>query len=388
MGDLKVEVVEIEKVQNHENADRLSIATVFGYSVVVGKDSYKAGDHAVYFPVDSILPADLEDVIFAGGKMKLSKHRVRAARIRGCVSQGLLVDIPKIKAYMLRNHDFQVEPWYIRVGEDLTEDLGVTKRDPEANKPAVLKGNQAPKRETSPFFRKYTSIQHLKKFNTAFEHGQEVYITEKIHGTNFRAGWVPTVARSYTDRFRIKLSNSRFTLIRMLGLPKFTFVFGSHNVQLKPNSDEGFHGNVYEQCVLANDLKNKIRYNEVWYGEIYGPGVQKGYGYGLDEGNYGVRFFDVMIATTGKYVDFDHVVLACANRGLKSVPYEMAYFDTDRLNTALNDPTPFSSLDGKTKIEGFVVRSYNENSFLGSGRKVLKWISDSYLLQKGNTEFK
>jgi len=68
MADLKVEVVEIEEVINHGNADRLDIVSVFGYSVVTGRDEYYRGDRAVYFPVDSILPQQLEDHIFVGGK--------------------------------------------------------------------------------------------------------------------------------------------------------------------------------------------------------------------------------------------------------------------------------------------------------------------------------
>jgi len=96
MAELKVEVVEIEEVIPHENADRLELAKVYGYYVVVGLGEYKAGDHAVYFPVDSILPDDLRDFIFTGGKIT-PVSRIRAAKIRGAVSQGLLVSIDKVE---------------------------------------------------------------------------------------------------------------------------------------------------------------------------------------------------------------------------------------------------------------------------------------------------
>ena len=391
MADLKVEVVKITEVNDHENADRLSIATVFGYSIVVGKDSYKAGDCAVYFPVDAILPADLEDLIFAGGKMKLSKHRVRAARIRGAVSQGLLVSLEQISNFM--------PGLPLGLGQDLTEKLGVTKHDPEKNKPAMLRGQQTKKRDCHPLFRKYYSIQHLLKYNKCFDKGQSVWLTEKIHGTNFRAGWVPTVARSAIDRFRVKLSSHKWAWVRKFSLPEYTFVYGSHNVQLKPAmmTYYGYSGdtikitgktNVYEQCVLANDLPNKIPMNEVWYGEIFGPGIQKGYGYGMEPGKFDIRFFDIMNPTTGNYASFGRVVERIKQAGFEPVPFFEVFFDMNFIVDYLNKPDRVSLLDGVTQPEGFVIRSYNEEPFLGSGRKVMKLIAEAYLLNKTNTENK
>lgn len=399
MADLKVEVVKITEVNEHENADRLSIATVFGYSVVVGKDQYKSGDCAVYFPVDSILPAELEDLIFAGGKMKLSKHRVRAARIRGCVSQGLLVDIPKIKRFILKDEPVKSQLGNFPVGYDLTSYLKVTKHDPEKNKPAQLKGQQAKKRDTHPLFRKYYQIQHLLKYNRCFEQGETVWETEKLHGTNFRCGWVPTIPRSFIDRLRVKLSSHKWALVRKLGLPAYTFVYGSHNVQLKPHADTYYKDNgetikitgktnVYEQCVLANDLMNKIPMNEVWYGEIIGHGIQKGYDYGMEPGSYSVRFFDIMKPTTGRYLPFRMVIDKVNMAELKCVPGYPVDFDMQDITDRLNAVDRVSAIDRETPPEGVVIRSYDEESFLGSGRKVLKLISEAYLLNKNNTENK
>jgi len=163
MAELKVEVLEIVKVINHPNADRLDIATVQGYDVVVGRDFYKAGDSAVYFPVDSIIPPDLEECIFADTKMKLSKSRVRAARIRGAMSFGLLVDIPRIKKYIYKDVPKQQKIEYYPVGKDLTKHTGVTKYEPPVKGSPQRNLKQVAKRYQHPDFSRYTDIQHGKK---------------------------------------------------------------------------------------------------------------------------------------------------------------------------------------------------------------------------------
>jgi len=57
------------------------------------------------------------------------------------------------------------------------------------------------------------------------------------------------------------------------------------------------------------------------------------------------------------------------------------------INHDLNTKRQKSYLDGKTDAEGLVIRSYSEDTFLG-GRKIMKWISDAYLLKKNMTEYK
>ena len=57
----KVPFTTILKVENHPNADRLEIAFVYGFQVIVQKGKYSAGNRVVYIPIDSILPQWLKD---------------------------------------------------------------------------------------------------------------------------------------------------------------------------------------------------------------------------------------------------------------------------------------------------------------------------------------
>src|ERR1035437_9805367 len=74
----KVPYTTILDIQPHTNAERLELATVYGFQVIVSKGRYKVGDMAIYIPIDSILPVELEEKIFPkDSKVKLHHHRVR-----------------------------------------------------------------------------------------------------------------------------------------------------------------------------------------------------------------------------------------------------------------------------------------------------------------------
>ena len=53
-----VSVQEITNIEPIEGADRIEVARVLGWRVVVGKDMHlKPGDRVAYFETDSLLPA-------------------------------------------------------------------------------------------------------------------------------------------------------------------------------------------------------------------------------------------------------------------------------------------------------------------------------------------
>jgi len=51
-----VSLRQVKEIRPIEGADRIEVAVVDGWNVVVPKGSFKPGDLAVYFEIDSFLP--------------------------------------------------------------------------------------------------------------------------------------------------------------------------------------------------------------------------------------------------------------------------------------------------------------------------------------------
>src|SRR5438128_12699518 len=103
----RVEVVPV-KLRRHENADSLSIVDIFGYTVCVRTADWKDGDFGAYIPPDSVVPDTPEFAFLAG------KTRIKAKRLRGVVSFGLLMPAPPGG----------------KIGDDVAELMGVTHYEP------------------------------------------------------------------------------------------------------------------------------------------------------------------------------------------------------------------------------------------------------------------
>lgn len=365
MSKLRVEICRIEKVEDHPNADRLDLVSVAGWQCVVTKGNFKEGDTCIYIPIDSVLPSDVEAKIFGpDSKVKLSKSRVKTIKLRGAISQGLA-----IKPELLLGNNENVE------GVDVSAILGITKYEPPIATSPEGSLSATPRKKENSNFKKYTDISNLKWYPNLFE-GEYVVATEKIHGCNFRAGYVPFDANTFWKKVK-----------KFLGLaPKYEFVYGSRNVQLQDR--RGWNGyypeNVYLKMVKKYKLEEVLAPGEVIYGEIYGDGIQKGYSYGCEKGEQKAVFFDLM--KDGEYLPFASLNTFLQGRGLPIVPTIVVgtLYGCNKLKSLTSGP---SVLCPKQEIrEGIVVRPYDKEENSYAGRKILKMINDDYLL-KDNTEY-
>ena len=366
MSTFTVEVVKILDVLSHPNADRLSIAQIKGWQCVIAKDSYKAGDLVVYIPIDSVLPEEVENRLFANSKVKLNNHRVRTIKLRGAISQGMVAGFDQLG----------IKP--CDEGTDLASKLGIVKYE-QTVQLTTRGGRPRSKKATNPNFVKYTEIENYKNYPNGFTFGEEVVVTEKIHGTNYRAGWVIAVADTWWKKVKLYFGK----------LPKYEFVFGSHNVQLqngKPNVVSTVpYENVYARAVAAFNLKEILKPGEVIYGELYGYGIQNHYSYGCKPGEFGLVIFDLMI--DGKYQDTAVLEKFCKERGFKMPP--ILYRGQFNLEVIKALTVGNSVMAPTQKIREGVVIKPEKDTVTYFGRKVLKLISDEYLLQKEDftTEF-
>jgi len=367
MSTLISEVTTINSIRSHPNADRLEIATVKGWDCIVPKNKYETGDKIIYIPIDAVLTQEFAELI--GVDNYLSKGRVRTIKLRGEYSQGLIIDVVHYcNKFMEKNPNATpVFPDQIALGTNVTEMLDITKYEPPLP-PVEFRGKM---RNRNPFFSKYISIENIKNFPDIFKEGEEVLISEKLHGTN-----------------------SRFGIVRNENDPEvLEFRVGSHNIDLCETES-----NIYWKIARKFDIKKRLiswvdSYNKrldifplpgvekikqfIFYGEIYGPGIQKGMHYGLSEP--GIRFFDIEF--NGKYLETDQTRLILDSLNLDYVP---VLYEGPWKKELMDLANGLSTICKDHIREGIVIRPKIQNKsweHIKLKKKILKHISEKYLLK-------
>lgn len=350
MSSFSVPVVRIRAVEPIQGADAIELAVVGDYRSVVRKGQFKAGDMAVYMPEASVLPDDLIAALGLTGKLAGSgKNRIKAVKLRGCLSQGILLEkVP----------DGHGE------GDCAAAFLGITKYEPPI--PSHMAGDVADLFGIPIGY----DIENFKAFPDVIQEGEEVEMTEKTHGTFAGFAVIPGLNRD--DMF------GRNGIVYSKGLGAKGLVF---------KNNEANAGNLYVQAAMWLNIHNHIRsafrgQTVHILGEIYGKGVQD-LTYGLKQKAFAA--FD--IAVDGQFLDRPQFELACGLIGLDRVPVlYRGPFSRDIL---------YHHTDGKTVIgrgahirEGAVVVPIRERRDPSIGRVILKSVSGNYLTRKGDvTEF-
>lgn len=327
MSTFKVEVVKLSSVNSHPNADRLDIATIEGmaYQVVTAKGNFQAGDLAFYFPVDSVIPDEFLDKF---GIRPYYSKKLRAAKLRGIFSEGLLIPVG--------------ENFTVNVGNDYTQYFGVTKY--EYPVPQNMSGDvEAPIGQY-----KFPSPEILKRYRDILYEGEEVVVTEKIHGSNFTI-----------------LVNSDGTHI------------GSHNYFWKNNNIN--KNLVYVRAYNEHPALLNLPLDTQIFGEIYGIQDIK---YGLEKGKLGIALFAVK--RNSRFLNHSEFVAFCAEFSLPRVP--VLYVGAYSWEAVSQFNNANSVLSSHCLMEGVIVQPLVERTHLEIGRVVLKLISDRYLLRKDGTE--
>lgn len=326
MSTFKVEVVKVSALNKHPNADSLFITQVFSYPVIVSqKEGWAEGDLAAYVPVDAVVPLTALWAFLGDSERS---HRIKAKKLRGIFSMGLLTRPPE----------------GAKVGDDVAAALGIIKYEqPES---MTLGGEN----EKDPgFIPAYTDIEGYRRYSHLLSDGDPVLLMEKIHGCNLRACF-----STETDRLWM----------------------GSRTCIKKPDDK-----NLWWKVAKQFDLDSKLRLapDKVFYGEAFGQVQDLKYGAKKDE--MFLRFFDVYDISAGRYLDWSDAKKIIENIGLSAAPLLFeGPWSKDLLSLA----------EGKSTIadnvrEGFVVRPQQEKFSVEVGRVILKMIGEGYLLRKGDT---
>ena len=198
MAEFIVEVVEIDGVRDHPNADRLTLVDILGFTIVTaklpdGSARYKAGDLVAYIPEGAVLPEWLlkemefwDDEKNHGTLNGSQGNRIKAMKLRGVISQGVVyplcgldydgVDGPTHARKWIKGADGYVHK--TGLGFNVADILGVTKYEPVI--PASMGGEVFS--HSYDLIHKF-DVENAQKYPTIFQPDDIVNITEKLHGT-------------------------------------------------------------------------------------------------------------------------------------------------------------------------------------------------------------
>lgn len=329
----------IDAIRPIPGADAIECAQVGGWTVVVKRGEYTAGDLAVYCEIDSWIPNSLAPFLSRGQPPReydgIPGERLRSVRLRGQLSQGLLLPLdPTCNAIVSELFE----------GLDVSVPLGIVKW--EAPIPAQLAGEV---RGAFPGFIPKTDQERVQNLSTELADWSQRQlcweVTEKLDGSSmtvyYRDGEVGVCSRNL--ELRDTESNTLWQVAHRDGIVS---------------------------CLLD------LRFNVAVQGELIGEGIQ-GNPYRLRGQSF--RVFDVYLIDQGRYMLPQERQDWCELNELQTVPVLMHTL-TDTGTTVeglLVSAEGASELNERAEREGLVFKCMSENlSF--------KAISNRFLLKGGN----
>ena len=325
-------VVIIDEIMPIEGYDRVELARVGGWHVIVQKGQFKVGDPAIYFEVDSKVPSDRECFAFLAKR----KYKIKTIKMCGVISQGLLMhaeDFGWKNAIDADGHPLIYDTndnsryWYAD-GEDrfLTKELGVTHIEDEDNKPAqrVDKYKAMAQRRPDIFKRKWARWLMRREWGRKLMFalfGRKKKKSETAFPTKFpfvkktdqerceNMPWVLKDKTPYIVTQKCDGSSATYILERTHNPFKpYEFYVCSRNVRMLEENQKCFYDeNVYWEMAkkynIEEKLKNYLKDNPhltyiCWQGEICGPNIQKN-PHHLKENH--LFCFHMIDSKTGKY---------------------------------------------------------------------------------------
>ena len=397
-------VVIIDGIEPIEGYDRVEHAIVGGWRVIVQKDQFKVGDPAIYFEIDSRVPADRECFAF----LEKRHYKVKTLKMCKTLSQGLLMhasdfgweihergnlDTSESTVYIF--DDEGVEHYATDESRFLTKKLGITYADDEDNarKAAPVEKKKKMAQRRPNIFKKRWARWFMKR-----EWGRKLMFFFFGKKKDKKNGWPSWVSKTDEERVqnmpwiltsdedwiateKIDGTSTTFTMKR----GKFgckSFYVCSRNVCFgEENKPCYYDTNVYWEMAKKYDIYNVLARmldampGEEWItiqGETYGAGVQRRE-YSLADHDFAA--FNLIFSSSGRVgtLEMLHILTAY---GVPCVPIVnpcMKINQFKNVDAILAYAEGNSAKDGLPR-EGIVFRTTD-------GTKSFKAVSNSFLLK-------
>lgn len=380
--------VTIDSIAPIEKADNIELAHVGGWNVIIRKHEFSAGDMAVFFEIDSLLPETEWSEFLRPKKFKVKTYKLGKFNV---ISQGLLLPmsiLPDDKTY--------------DVHEDVTKLLGIKYYVAEDN---ARKAKSNPNAKYNNMCARNSKLAKKKWWKWLMKRawGRKLLFVFFGRKKDNPKNWPNWVKKTDEDRienvmFMLEDKNPYVVTEKIDGTSTTFFLdltgrkpdFGvcSRNVRQMDADQKNFVsdmsgiGNVYWEMAFKYDVEDALKdiakkHNHkhvVLQGETYGESVQ-GNKYKLDERRFAA--FNLI---------FDGERLGSVEAKKILAEYDIPFVPIIDDNYILPDADDFEefkqSADGKSVInkkclrEGFVYRSQD-------GQKSFKNVSRKFLLKAG-----
>lgn len=320
----------INQIKPIEGADKIEVAIVDGWEVVVRKNEFKVGDKCLFFEIDSFLPIkpEYEFLLKSNNPKKMLYEgkkvlgiRLRTVKLRNTLSQGLILPIP--------------EGLVIPEDGDVSEQLGVIKY--EMPIPASLSGKV---KGSFPSFLSKTDEERIQNMVDILDN---YAVSEKLDGTSV-------------------------TFYKKDGI----FGVCTRNLELQETDTTQW------KLVDKYNLKEIMPDNFALQGEIIGEGIQKN---PLKISGQDVYFFDAYNIESGIYLKHQDFICLCNKMQIKTVPIiDDNFVLLNNVDALLKYAEGKSKLNSDVEREGIVIRFKGNLQYRGS-RLSFKVISNHYLLE-------
>lgn len=348
-------------------ADAIERVRVLGWDVVCKKGEFKVGDLVVYIQIDTVCPPT-EQFEFLAKR----DFRVRTIKLRGQISQGLIVPI---------NPPFDGADCHFIEGEDITERLGIKKYSkPEFRENKNYEPVKVPKSTLGKLFHKFKYKYLYKLFPTLKPNYRlrRDFPTELVSKTDEER--VQNIANKVFSQYIGKLfvgsekaDGSSITLIYSRKKVKngTNVRVCSRNMELLTKDNEYFETMLTNKWpdIMKRLIKAFQTDNVIVQGEMIGKPC--GNKYKLEKND--IRAFNIIV--DGKRISQDRFYDVCLNYSVPSVPMVFNnIFRFENLEQLLQFAEGKSYFNKDVEREGVVFRCIEDNfSF--------KVISNKFLLK-------
>lgn len=330
-------VATIEEKKAIEGADKIEAYRVGGWWVVDKKDAYAVNDKIVYVSIDAWVPHEIAPFLSKGKEPRefngVKGEKLRTVKLRGTVSQGLLLPVSVLPDYSNQQFD----------GYPVDSILGIQRW--EAPIPACLAGQM---RGNFPSAVKKTDAERVQNLNRSIEQWKE---------------------NGYTFTVMEKADGSSITFLLD---SENDFHVCSRNWDLK---DEG--ENTYWNMAKKYSIQEKMIANNMQglaiQGEVFGFGLN-GNLYKMQ--NQDMLVFSIYDTKTSSYIPTLEAKKIADKLELKFVPIIGQCNDLPYIDRMLSMAEFKSNLNNSVDAEGHVYRC-NEYPNI-----CFKAISNKYLLNK------